>query len=711
MTRSHLVVLLFLLGSGVLSAVPAGRAQSTSSRYAFADTTLLRDTLGLTFERLFPLADSLGMLPDTLRALAIRYRFLPQRLVVMADSMRVPVDSVGPVLLRERFNPLASAGGFSNQFSYNTTYNIQQTRSSWVNSSDYNMVRGPLFLRNSATITLDRFKSGTRISQRHDRTSTTELGWKLSDQYSIGGRAILGGYFSNDVSSVNRVGEDRTQFELSVRTRQKPLEGLESEVNLFSGMLGVSNQTQEKRGLSTDLNGRVQYSPTDWFSNDLAGSVVGNASRTRLVRNDVNQSTRDLSSSISGTLSLFSGRRIGFQSHYGWRSNRVESPLDSTRTQVLLTGGGDLDGTLQLRLDADRYLNVTQRFGTNKQNSVQSGQTTRDSWGFNADGRYFLAGWSLEPRFTHDYSNSEVPQLTPEGGTGEDVTNRLLNGILSRSLTPQLNARVTARIGLSSYRYYRIGRYTGSLSTPRDQYQQSYRIEGIYTASQKWNSSTALEVSRTHLVNIPSASTASNNVARSYRAEWSWSYRLLRGLTAAQSNQLVANYTSYDFVPANDRLSLDFRTTTRLNAVVNPRLSIDIQHTAQQQPSGDYGVQPDGLSYFRPADEGRTYQLSGTIAYAPISGFSLSLTPSYRAADRDGTQNGVAVPVRQSRSLNLDGTASLNLPVGRKGRLTGNIGRSYQADRTTAFSHGVPQPSPAAEFDFWNGSLQFSWQL
>ena len=49
--------------------------------------------------------------------------------------------------------------------------------------------------------------------------------------------------------------------------------------------------------------------------------------------------------------------------------------------------------------------------------------------------------------------------------------------------------------------------------------------------------------------------------------------------------------------------------------------------------------------------------------------------------------------------------------MGGKGLLTGTINRSYSADRTTTFRNGAPQPSPLAIQDFWNGSLQFSWEL
>src|SRR5262245_41353565 len=134
MTRcQRLALLLVPLVLGAISAALPGRAQTSSAnRFAFADTTLLRDTLGLSFGRLFPLADSLQITPDTLRALSVRYRFNPDRLVHLADSLRVPVDSVGVVLERERFNPLARTGGEPvTEMTYTTTYTVQQTQNSW----------------------------------------------------------------------------------------------------------------------------------------------------------------------------------------------------------------------------------------------------------------------------------------------------------------------------------------------------------------------------------------------------------------------------------------------------------------------------------------------------------------------------------------------------------------------------------------------------
>ena len=69
------------------------------------------------------------------------------------------------------------------------------------------------------------------------------------------------------------------------------------------------------------------------------------------------------------------------------------------------------------------------------------------------------------------------------------------------------------------------------------------------------------------------------------------------------------------------------------------------------------------------------------------------------------------MPQRSNRRLNFTGQALLNLKLGQKGQLSGNIGRTYYADRTTTYSNGEPKIAPLGEQDYWNGSLQLTWQL
>src|SRR5262249_31693063 len=151
----------------------------------------------LHFTRLFPLADSLEMTPDTLRALSVRYQWSLERLVVLSDSLGVPVDSVGPVMLRERFNPLAGATGARvTDFIYNSTYSINQTNAGWNNSGDFSYRVGSVYLENHTSIQMDRFRATNGTSLQDTRASVTEVGWRFSPDFSLGGRADLNRYDS-----------------------------------------------------------------------------------------------------------------------------------------------------------------------------------------------------------------------------------------------------------------------------------------------------------------------------------------------------------------------------------------------------------------------------------------------------------------------------------------------------------------------------------
>ena len=686
-----------------------GRAQTDpSGRYAFADTTLLRDTLGLTFVGLFPLADSLEITPDSLRALSIRHRLPLSRLVALADSLHVPVDSVGVTILRERFNPLATREA-ANDFTYNTVYNLLQTRSSWTNGSDFNFVRGGLFVRNVTTIQLDRLETGGRTALWQTREASTEAGWRLSPDYSVGGRVVLNRFHSDDPTSITSVGEAREEYQLSLRAKHRPTRGITSEMNWFGGVLDLRSAEQERSGFSAESNGQIRHVSGRWYVHEVKGRMTASWARLRVVPTGVQDQSRDLIGSVNGNLSLFNQAPVAFRTAYNIQASSVGQPDVTGLITRHKTAKGTLDASLRTRFGKDGQASLTQRFGLSDQITALNGPSSRNSSGIVADARTTWLGCAIDARFQNDFARSETPRASTTGGYGERSISRQLESTLTRRLFGRLNARVNARIGINSYRYHVIGDY-GTPPVSRDQAQQSYRLDGTYLFTETFNSGVGLEVSRNQLVNLPSASTAANHTLRSYRGEWRWTYRLFRGLTATQRNTVGANYTAYNFLAGADRLALDYGTATTLNAVLSPRLSVDLNHAGQVQPSGNWSRAADGLYYFRPADEARSFTLSTRIQYTPTGILSLTLHPEYRSSDRDGTVNGVQSPQRLNRSLSFTGSANLNVPVGGGGLLTGSIGRTYVADRSTTFNVGAPTLSPLSEIDYWNATLQFSWR-
>lgn len=712
MTRrpGRLSLLLLPVLVGLLShAMPSGAQQASSGRFAFADTTLLRDTLGLDFRALFPTADSLQLTPDTLRAYMVRYRLSIPRLLAVADSLGMPVDSVGPVLLRESFNPLAQRGAgdrsIANTFRYTSGYNVARSSSNWTNGSEYGLAVGKLYLRNNTNINMDRFTSGGRLSLRQQRQSSTEAGWKLSPDFSLGGRANLDRFDSRDPRSTNNEGETKNEFQLSTRTRQRPIRGVTSELNLFTGLLDLRNVSQLKRGLSSDVNGRIRAVRGNWISNDLFGQVTGNASRTRRPSSLNELATRDLSSSLRGTLTLYQNAPVGLNLNYVTRRTRVETPTEADTVNRIVTENDAVDATVRLRRDNDRFLNLSGNLGRSE---LSSG--TRNDHGAKATGRYALRGWILDANYGDTHTESRFPRRNRAFGYNEAVQGNNADATLQRQFSAKLTGKLNASIGLTQSRYVATAD-SASPPVPRDSYRQAYGGEVLYNQSQRLTTGIKLDVGLTRTINLPSRSTSSNSDTRSYRAEWRWSYRLFRGLTVAQTNQISADYFFYPFAITRNQLALDYNTITNLAAIITPRLNIDLSHNARQQPRGDYQRLDGGQEYFRRADGNENFTLRSRVTYSPSPALSLSLAPEYLASDRTGTSNGIEVPQRANRRLNFTGQALLNLRLGQKGQLTGNIGRTYYADRTTTYSSGVAEISPVAEQDYWNGSLQLTWQL
>jgi hypothetical protein len=697
----------------VIAALPGRAQEGSGARYAFADTTLLRDTLDLSFPQLFPLADSLQVTPDSLRAFSVRYRLSLDRLVHLADSLGVPVDSVGPVLVRERFNPLAAGTGRRSTFAYNSSYSVGQTQSAWRNAADYSFGVGSAFVQNSTTVQMDRYRAGAGTRLQQTRSSATELGWRFSPDFSLGGRVNMEWYDSRDPSSSSDVFSTKNEYQVSMRSRQKPLPGLSSTLNFFAGMLDLQESNGEKRGVSGNMNTRIRHTAGSWLSQEVNGSVDGNLSRTRDQTSATSVNTRDFSQNARGSLSLFASAPIGLRSNFNYKHLQNENLEPSGAIRRRLTDQSGVDGTVRLRLDNDRYVDLTQRLSVTKSPPTRLGATTRNTRrddGFSASARYLFRGWSVESRFSNGFGNSTYPTAGDSGGFSEFLHSRSLDGTVNKQLSSRLTAQISANLALTSNRYGVVGTYPRP-PVSRDIWRQSWRVKGSYVRSTRFNTSLSLEVAKNREINIAAASTGGNNDNRVYRSEWNWSYRLLPGLTATQSNTLSADYTEYPFFPDNNRLSLVFGANTTLNAVVTPRLSVTVTHATRRTPAGNYILYPDNLYYFERADEGEDASLRAAIAYTPSPAISFSFRPGYFASERAGSVNGVQVPQRASRNLDFSGGANINWPIGSKGALRGDIARNYQSARTTTYTSGVAFSSPRSELSSWNGSLQLSWQL
>jgi hypothetical protein len=125
---------------------------------------------------------------------------------------------------------------------------------------------------------------------------------------------------------------------------------------------------------------------------------------------------------------------------------------------------------------------------------------------------------------------------------------------------------------------------------------------------------------------------------------------------------------------------------------------IDLTHVSEESPRGPYVAAANDENRFRVTNRTRTYNLASNITYSPASVLSLTLSPSYRA-ETAGSTDGL------QKSLNMAGGASVNLPVGNNGSLSGSMSRTYNvrsaADGT---GRGIGAYS-------WSGSLQFTWKI
>jgi hypothetical protein len=711
----RLALIVVPLAVGAALPVRPGRAQTApTGRFAYADTTLLRDTLNLRFEGLFELADSLGIPPDSLRAQSIRYRMSLLRLVQAADSMRVPVDSVGVVLLRERMNPLTAGNVRSTRFQYSSSYMLSRNNSTWTNFGDLGLVRGSVYLNSQTSIDLSRQQAGG-LNLNQGRVSDTEAGWRFSPNFSLGARALLERNDGVSPGGLNDFSDNTTNLQFTSRTKQRPARGWTSEINFLSGFIDQDQLDLVKTGITGDLNGKIRYQ-RDWLTHDVSGRFSGNLARSKSPQAIDRIATQDLSNQLDGTLALLTDSPAGLNVNYGIKRSRIESLSlpDSNGNRFVqpnVTDNDQLNMTLRFRQDNDRFLTVSERLGhTSRQTATYSSQNEVSSQAFNITGRYRAGGWFLDTSFDNSFSNSKFPRRAAAGGYGDRASTRLVQATATRTFGGKFLVKGEGRVSLSQNRYYLIGTYP-TLPADRDRYQQRYRLDGDYNRSDKFSTGVWLEVLRTHFINLPSASTGSNNETRTYRAEWHWTYRLLRALTATQSNRLSADYLFYDFLPTNNRLSLTYNIRTTLNALLTPRTTLQFTHVAESLPKGNYVLFLDGVEYFTKSDEVNNYTLAAQFSYAPSSVLSFNIQTDYSANERIANTSDGLQPEREDNKLNFSGGGTLNLPLGAKGNLSGTIRRTYWASRSTDFQGGIAGPPGRTGDDYWNGRLELTWNL
>ena len=711
----------------------SGRAQEapSSARMAFADTTLLRDTLNLKFDLLFPLADSLRLDPGYLRMLSVRYRTPLPRMMWLSDSLHMPVDSVGAIMERERFNPLANVVHQRlSAFTYTSGYTVtQEGRASWSNGSEYQLSTSALRIRNVTNVSIDRLRGDlTGLS----RNSETEADWVYSPNLSAGTRVSLirdqgFGAFGSGASS-------NSEYQVTIRSKQAPRRSLRSTLNLFLGPFDepLSTGASAKRGLSSVVNGSLEYNHGGWLLYNVDGRLTSRLGRGRLPDRDW-LDIRELFGTVRGNLSLYERTPVSLRLVHEVQRNRAENPdtvsvvspsgIDTTYFLRRLPSGHEtISLALNLRHGNRGTLTATGELD-HSDRLLNVGGIGRTSSGHGAslklDGRYTLLGWSIDTHFSLDRPESVDPlrisTVRIDPGPPADTLRvpidyrqqtktltRSFDLTLDRALSRRISVRAKTHVYLGSPRSVILGPTEVAGVTlvpvePRDNYEDGLELSGTYTPSPKLTSSLALEIGTRDAIALLAVSSGRNTHIRTYRGQWSWSYQLLPGLTATQRDQISADYTYFPFASTQDQLTMRYDIRTTLNAVVSPRFRIDLTHASEDSPRGFYVTGVPGVDdHLRITSRTRAYNLASNITYSPAPAIALTLSPNYRA---DAIGGGL------QKTLNMAGGGSLNVMLGRSGSLSGNMARTY-----TVRSAGTAGGRSSGTYS-WSGSLQLVWNV
>ena len=743
MNFSRRPALLALILFGVLAGGPRpASAQITypatnfDPRYATWDTTLVRDTLGLTFERLFPLADSLNRKPEDLKLMSVTYRWTLGRLVKMADSLDQPIDSVGPIMDRERFNPLANVAAI-NSMQYVSTFAPAASGNSWTNDVNYNITRGKLSSQNHMTVQQQQNGQGGRNGSDETRTAQTALNWRFSPRMSAGGSALATLVDNIRIGGVNDRADRTYEYSLTTNGRPAAIWGVSSTFYSNLGISDITQITQTKRGFKLDAGGTARFG-TSWFTHDLR--FTGTTQSYRASVTDPNPTddlfypdanTRDGSTHLAGTLTALRGRPVELNVNYQIDNNRVHN-LTAVNDTSLIAVGATTDTTIsphtnsplsrtdngsinaQVRIAPVSFGNLDLAWKAGNSSIESSTLVTSNNSGtnqsFTAGSRLqFGSGINLQGNFLVGTTDSRYPAR----GYLQNREDRKLNGTATILVGSLFTVNLDADIELSQLRYSAIGTAT-SLLPPNDFAEQYYKI-GLSPAPgpHRMTNTLSLKVDRQQSVNLLAASTASNRNGRTYTAFWSWSYLLLPGMSANQTNTLVADYTAYPFSVTSNRASLSYSTLTTIDANLGPRCKITTTHTATFQPQGSYRprVPGDPTEYLSLTDETKSYILGMNIDYTVISPLTLNLQPNYSSSGRNTSQTGTLAPLQRSKTFTFSFGATLNVNVGGNGRLVGSLSRRDNSSQITSYSQNGIRIQPTSTTRSLSGTLTYTLTL
>ena len=315
-------------------------------------------------------------------------------------------------------------------------------------------------MRNVTTIQLDRYQSPGVTTVYQTRSSTTEVGWKLSPDFSMGGRALLNRINSDDPSVIQQVGEARDEYQVSMHNRRAIMRGFTTQLDAFVGVLDLHNTEQTKRGLSADANGRLRHVTGRWFTHEVSGHLSTDFTRLVILSTGLHNNPPDVIGDMNGNLTLFNQSRIGLRTAYNLQTSNVGQPgTGDTTISRLKSSRTGVDATLRTKIGGDGYVNVTESLSNAHQVTTINGPSSRRTAGLLADGQANWYGLGFEGRFQSALARGEVSTGSVNGSYAETNNTRSLEGAVNRRLLARLTTRLSARIGLTSYRYSAIGNF------------------------------------------------------------------------------------------------------------------------------------------------------------------------------------------------------------------------------------------------------------
>ncbi len=584
---------------------------------------------------------------------------------------------------------------------YTSKYDINRNTDSWTQTLNFSTWSGAMDLTNATTISIGKDKTLDR--DRRNNTNNLTLGYQFPNGIKASGTL---GIIRNSTVDAGRTDTQQNSENVNVGVQYaRPLPGgIAATFRAGAGTthdVWVDPATSDRTSLGPHADASANFTAkrlADWSLNTSVRT-----SRLQSTESTTNTTTSD--HNLSGNIALNATFNVrGFdpwrvtvgnqlqRTQYPFREGSIvlQETNDNVSRDVTLATGMTPRPRLKLGGSISyRNNDINREFDTERsQQSIDRALRGTLAYAFRDSTRVDFRGETSRARSLYD----DVNRIFLNGTT----FNSSMGGAVRRPLGRRAAFDAAGSYALQSFQFDDTVLNTDD----RDILRGDLAAKVDYSPTKKIVTFLRFSFQHNQTVFIDASKSGTNQTQQVYSILPSFEYRFNPRVSFREEASAIANATYFDFNEDNNRLSRTTELRSTIDAMVMPRLTVNLRHSLRFLQDGSYRRADDGVRRFGKARDDRSRDITFRADYRVIQGVSVNFRQNKRVSDittfqQQGTQ------LRETTVSNDFTEIEMGCQVNRTLRMGATVGanvRRYQSwnDRD---SHN----------NYWVGSINFGY--